>query len=75
MAAILAEGALRKMETTLLEGNGNALVNYQLVVGEERINMQPLIGSFIKMEYTGAINCMHCGRKVLLSLFQKITSV
>lgn len=63
MAAISAEGALRKMETELIESDGRASVKYQLIVGDEKVDMQPFIGKPIKLQYTGAINCQHCGRK------------
>ena len=63
MAAILAEGALRKMETELVEKDGKTVVNYRLNLGDDQIDMQPLIGSPITIQYLGAIHCQHCGRK------------
>ena len=51
------------METELVEKEGKAIVNYRLNLGDQTIDMQPLIGSPITIHYTGAIYCHHCGRK------------
>jgi hypothetical protein len=63
LAVLLAEGALRKMETELSEKDGQPIVNYSLRLGDDLIDMSALIGKPIKIEYTGAIHCQHCGRK------------
>jgi len=54
----LTTGNLRKMKTSLA-----VPVEYELPVGEEAIPLNSLIGENIKIHYSGAINCIHCGRK------------
>ena len=58
-------GALRKMEASLEEP-----VQYRLPVGDDFLPMNQLIGSKLTLEYQGAINCCHCGRKTRKSYSQ-----
>ncbi|MGI9274744.1 MAG: DUF2797 domain-containing protein [Endozoicomonas sp.] len=58
-------GALRKMEASLEEP-----VQYRLPVGDELLPMNDLIGSKLTLDYQGAINCCHCGRKTRKSYSQ-----
>ncbi|MCK6261846.1 DUF2797 domain-containing protein [Vibrio sp. ZSDE26] len=51
-------GTLKKMSTTL-EGE----VCYKLPVGNEFIELNPLIGKSIKLTHTGNIFCSSCGKK------------
>ncbi len=37
-------------------------VNYQLPLGDELIDLNPLIGSIINLEFTGKISCGACGK-------------
>lgn len=39
-------------------------VGYELMIGEEKVDMNPWIGKEIRIQYTGRITCIHCGRKV-----------
>lgn len=39
-------------------------VGYTLVIGEEQIDVNSLIGKEVSLRYTGAITCIHCGRKI-----------
>jgi hypothetical protein len=51
------KGNILKMRTEL-----NSPVNYFLPVGDENIEMNPLIGKEISMHFTGQINCISCGK-------------
>ncbi len=65
------------METRVIEGNLKKMqsayaspIEYQLVLGDEQINMTSLVGSRIKLTYEGTINCINCGRKTKKSFAQ-----
>ena len=51
-------GNLRKMVTEL-----SSDVQYHLPVGDDRVHLNPLIGSHLSLSFTGAINCIECDRK------------
>lgn len=59
------EGNLRKLVTEL-----HAPVQYHLPVGGERVPVNELIGRPLSLEFTGEINCIHCGRKTSKSFSQ-----
>ncbi len=63
--ALLAQGALHKMQVD----TGDP-VQYRLVVGEKQIPLNPLLGKPIRLDYSGVINCTHCGRKTNKSFNQ-----
>lgn len=63
--SLQASGHLRKMVTQL-----EAPVHYQLPLDDELVDMAPLIGQPIRLEYTGEIHCQHCGRKTRKSFNQ-----
>ncbi len=52
------QGNLRKMYAKLEQGN----VAYQLHVGDERLDLNFLLGKQLQLYFTGKINCMHCGK-------------
>lgn len=62
---VLATGRLRKMRVEL-----SMPVSYKLLVGEAEIDLNALIGQTIALQFTGAINCLHCGRKTNKSFSQ-----
>jgi hypothetical protein len=64
--AELARGAVSKMATALQDG----VVQYQLRLGEQRVALNPLIGGFLRLEFLGAIHCVHCGRRTKTSYSQ-----
>ena len=64
MATTIA-GNIRKMQTTLQEP-----VGYEFVIGDEKVPLNDLLGQTISLEYSGAINCIHCGRKSKKSFSQ-----
>ena len=58
-------GVIRKMVVEATEP-----VSYWLPMGEERLDVQPLLGSQISLEFTGRIYCIECGRKTTKSFNQ-----
>ena len=68
MTQILASGLLSKM--ALQAGEHNDVVQYQLVLDDQRLDLNPLIGRHIEMIYSGAIHCSHCGRRTKTSFSQ-----
>ena len=65
MTQIIAAGHLRKMQTLLKD-----TVEYTLVIGDENIAVNALLGKKISLDYSGAINCIHCDRKTKKSFSQ-----
>lgn len=60
-------GALRKMRADLAS---DGTVNYRMVVGEQEIALNSLIGKHLTLHYSGHIDCQHCGRKTKKSYSQ-----
>ncbi|MAM70806.1 MAG: hypothetical protein CMP91_06680 [Gammaproteobacteria bacterium] len=60
-----ASGNIRK-----LKGRLDSPVSYQLPIGEQAIDLNPLIGNEITLEFSGTINCIHCGRNTNKSFNQ-----
>jgi len=50
-------GHLKKMESGLSNP-----VEYRLVLGEERIELNQYLGKKLSLEFTGQINCINCGK-------------
>ncbi|WP_280326866.1 DUF2797 domain-containing protein [Pseudomonas sp. BN102] len=61
----LGRGALSKMSVRL-----EAPVQYGFRLGEAEIAANPLIGKQLRLEFLGAIHCIHCGRKTKKSFSQ-----
>lgn len=59
------QGTLRKMTTELQQP-----VKYHLPLGEQSIELNPYIGKYIKLTYTGKIYCIHCQRSIKKSFNQ-----
>ncbi len=55
-------GHLQKMVTALASKKG-APVQYQLPLDDEMVPISSYIGKNIKLEHSGEIHCMECGRK------------
>ena len=62
-------GHLAKL-TTHIDAVPNAQVQYTLVLGDQKLPLNPLIGETIRLEHLGQINCSHCGRKTKKSYSQ-----
>ncbi|WJG11250.1 DUF2797 domain-containing protein [Aliiglaciecola sp. LCG003] len=60
-------GNIRKMRASA-EQNGE--VEYALPIGDQLINMNPLIGSQVGVEFNQMINCVHCHSKTKKSFNQ-----
>ncbi len=60
-------GTLRKMHSHWHSGSA---VDYQLPVGEQRINLNDRLGQPIKLEFSGDIYCVYCGEKTSKSFAQ-----
>lgn len=60
-------GALRKMHTNVDENNA---VQYQLPIGEDKLNMNGLIGQQITLSFEQSITCVHCSRPTKKSFNQ-----
>lgn len=61
----IARGALSKMRTELA-----APVRYELLLDDHAVPLNDYIGKPIRLEFLGAINCTHCGRKTKKSYGQ-----
>jgi len=61
----LVSGLLRKMRAEI-----NSPVAYHLPVGEAEIYLNDLIGARVRLQFEGAITCLHCGRKTKKSFNQ-----
>ena len=57
----LLTGHLAKL-TTHIDSVPEAQVQYTLVLGDQELHLNPLIGQTIRLEHLGQINCSHCGR-------------
>lgn len=47
-----------------LKSSPNDIINYQLPLGEELVDMNPLIGKKITLKHTGNIFCVDTGKKI-----------
>ena len=65
MTQNLGSGALRKMKAKLAEP-----VEYRLPIGDELVDLNPLIGHPVDMKFHGQIHCVHCGRETKKSFNQ-----
>jgi len=61
----MISGNISKMHTRLTD-----TVAYELPIGDEKVAMNEFIGREITLNYTGTINCVHCGRKTKKSYSQ-----
>ncbi len=64
---IITAGAVRKL-TASLANNGQ--VNYQMPIGENSFELNPIIGKKLTLTYHDNISCSHCGRKTKKSYSQ-----
>jgi len=62
---LLATGPVRKMQTRLADQ-----VQYTAVLGEQQVELNQYLGQKLSLEFSGTINCMHCGRKTAKSFNQ-----
>ncbi|WQG57993.1 DUF2797 domain-containing protein [Pseudomonas sp. RTB3] len=62
----IGRGAISKMSARL----DAPWVQYGFSLGDTDIPVNPMIGKTVRLEYLGAINCTHCGRKTKTSFSQ-----
>ena len=60
-----ARGIARKMTTRL-----SAPVSYSLPLGDTQVPLNPLLGTHVRLQFSGQINCVHCGRNTAKSFNQ-----
>ena len=65
----ILQGHLVKLSTHI-DPVPDAQVQYKLVLGDQKLHLNPLIGESIRLEHLGQINCSHCGRKTKKSYSQ-----
>lgn len=58
MAGLIHGGSLRKMAVAPGEP-----ARYALPLGEESVPLNPFLGQEVRLQFCGAIHCIHCGRK------------
>jgi len=68
MSLVETQGSARKMLADI--SGAAATVAYQLPLGDQRIDLNTLIGKQIRLQAMGLINCVHCGRKTKKSFSQ-----
>jgi hypothetical protein len=61
------QGNIRKMQVST---DNNHMAQYSLPVGEQLVDMKPLLGKQVHMKYQALIHCVHCGRKTKKSFNQ-----
>jgi uncharacterized protein DUF2797 len=54
------QGLLSKMAATL--STQGATANYQMVLGQQLVDMQPFLGQIIQFNFAGEIHCQACNR-------------
>lgn len=62
----LGRGSISKMSARL----DAPVVQYAFRLGSREVPVNPLIGKTLRLEYLGAIHCIHCGRKTKTSFSQ-----
>ncbi|QOE06357.1 DUF2797 domain-containing protein [Pseudomonas asiatica] len=62
----LARGSLSKMAVSLQA----PVVQYSFRLDDTQVPVNPLIGQRLRLEYTGAIHCSHCGKRTKTSFSQ-----
>ena len=65
MAELLARGPVRKMKTRLA-----GQVQYTALLGDDQVELNQYLGRKLTLEFSGSINCVHCGRKTAKSFNQ-----
>jgi len=65
LADSIAAGSVRKMKTQLDEP-----VSYTMLLGDSEIPLNDFLGRQLRLDYSGLIHCIHCGRKTSKSFNQ-----
>lgn len=70
MAALSAEGSIKKLLGALDDQSSGATVDYQLPIGEQKLPLNELLGKSVRLEALGDIHCLHCARRTKKSYSQ-----
>lgn len=62
----MIQGSIRKMPAQVSNGQ----VEYCLTLGDELVALNPLIGQKVTLEFSGSIECTHCGKATKKSFSQ-----
>ncbi len=62
-------GKIRKMKTSY-DAGGEEPVRYKLPIGDVELEMAELLGKEVKLQFTGSIACVYCGRRIKKSYQQ-----
>ncbi|TDR15109.1 DUF2797 domain-containing protein [Marinomonas communis] len=54
----MIQGSIRKMPAKVIDGK----VSYELKLGDQLFPLEQAIGQKVSLNFTGSINCIHCGR-------------
>jgi Protein of unknown function (DUF2797) len=65
VAELLARGPVRKMKTRLA-----GQVEYTALLGDDQVELNQYLGQKLRLEFSGSIHCIHCGRKTAKSFNQ-----
>jgi hypothetical protein len=65
LTEVLGSGPVRKMKTELADP-----VQYTMLLGDSEIPLNQYLGQSLQLQYSGVINCIHCGRKTAKSFNQ-----
>jgi hypothetical protein len=65
VAELLARGPVRKMKTRLA-----GQVEYTALLGDDQVELNQYLGRKLRLEFSGSIHCIHCGRKTAKSFNQ-----
>lgn len=65
MSDVVAAGAVRKMKTQLAD-----IVRYTMLLGDQEVPVNDLLGQQLQLDFNGLINCIHCDRKINKSFNQ-----
>ena len=64
------EGPVLKMNVRIDGAPPDEMVQYVLPIGDAKVEMNPLIGHPLELEFIGKILCIHCGRETSRSFAQ-----
>jgi len=65
LSDVVAAGAVRKMKTQLAD-----IVRYTMLLGDQEVPVNDLLGQQLQLDFNGLINCIHCDRKINKSFNQ-----
>lgn len=67
---IMQQSDIGPLQKLIAQLSNDGTITYQLPIGEQRIELNPLIGKTLSLHFHGNIACKHCGRKTKKSYSQ-----